>query len=148
MGILDLFKVVILVQLFFAFSITIIAHSLPADTLPQVTAFSDLSDEISLERVGTDVQNTIQNQANLPLIEIGAIIFYSGNIIIDLLLNFAFAIPQMIGLLIFGFTRLFSLDTFIIAYVELFFSVIMMVLYFIGLIELLTAIRSTGGTTI
>jgi len=146
MGIMDLFKVVVLVQLFYAFAITIVAHALPVDALPQATAFSDVSQEISLEQVGTDVQDSIQQQANLPLIELGAIIFYSGNIIIDLLLNFAFAIPEMIGLLIFGITRLFSLDTFIITYVQLFFSVVMMVLYFLGIIELLTAIRSRGSS--
>jgi len=146
MAIMDLFKVVVLVQLFYAFSITIVAHSLPAETLAQATRFQDISEEINLQNVGNDVQETIEKQANLPLIEIGAIIFYSGNIIIDLLLNFAFAIPQMIGLLVYGITSLFSIDTYIVAYVELFFSVVMMVLYFLGIIELLTAIRSRGTT--
>ena len=65
---------------------------------------------------------------------------------LDLLLNFAFAIPEMIGMLINGIQRLLNIDGYLFAAVELFFSVLMVALYFIGIVQLLGGMRS--GRTI
>lgn len=140
--IMQLFKIIILVQLFYAFCITGLTHALPADSLNYVTSFSDVGRTIDLDTVSDDVQESLESQTNIGVIELGALVFYSGNILIDLLLNFAFAMPQMFGLLVHGFTMLFNLDPIIFALVELFTAVAIMVLYFIALIQLLTGIRS------
>lgn len=145
-GAMAMFKAVILVMLFYSFAITIIAYSLPADAKHYVTGFSDATSEISLESVSSEVQDSIQRQTNIPVIEVGALIFYSGNIIIDLLLNFAYAIPQMIGMLINGLMLLFGVDSYIFAVVEIFASVVITIMYFISIIQLLASIRS--GQTI
>lgn len=141
---MDLFKMVIIIQLFYAFAITLLVYAVPADSLNYVTSFQDLATDIDLETVSTDIQDSVQDQLDIPVVELGALIFYSGNIIIDLLLNFFFAIPQMIGLFINGFMMLFNVDSYLFAVVELFSGVIVTVLYFIGLIQLLGNIRSGG----
>lgn len=143
-SIMDLFKMIIIIQLFYAFAITLLVYAVPADSLNYVTSFSDLASEIDLETVSTDIESSVQDQLNIPVVELGALIFYSGNIIIDLLLNFFFAIPEMIGLFINGFMLLFNVDSYIFAVVELFAGVIVTVLYFIGLIQLLGNLRSGG----
>lgn len=141
-NIMDLFKVIILVQLFYAVCITGLTYSLPSDTLNYVTSFSDVGQTIDLDTVSEDVRDSLESQTNIGVIELGALVFYSGNILIDLLLNFAFALPQMFGLIIHGITILFNLDPIIFALVQLFASVTILVLYFISLIQLLTGIRS------
>lgn len=141
----DLFKMMILVQLFYAFAITLLAHALPAASLVYIEPFSDLAQEISLESVTTDIEDTIGEQVNIPVIELGALVFYSGNILIDLMLNFFFAIPEMIGLLIHGFMMLFNVENYLFAQVQLVSMAVLSVLYFIGVVQLLMNIRSRGS---
>jgi hypothetical protein len=145
---MSLFKVIIVVQLFYAFSITVLAYALPAESIQYTTAFSDVADRIDLEGVSSDLEESVGEQLNIPVIELGALIFYSGNIIIDLLLNFFFAIPEMISLFINMFLMLFGIDSYIFAIVELFATAVITVLYFVGLIQLLVSIRSGRGTLV
>lgn len=142
MEMMNLFKVIIVIQLFYAISISLIVYSIPSESLDYVTSFSDLSEDIDLEGVGSQVQGSLEEQTNIPVVELGALVFYSGNILIDLLLNFAFAIPEMIGLVINGLSLLLNLDTFIVAYVELFASVLVIVMYFVGILQTLINVRS------
>jgi len=59
-----------------------------------------------------------------------------------LLMNFVFALPEMIGMFLNGICMLFQFDSFIWQQIQVFFSVLILVMYFIGLIQLLTGIRS------
>ena len=109
-----------------------------------VTGFSSITDTINLETVNTRVQSSVDSQIDIPIIELGALVFYSGNIFIDLILNFAFAIPEMIAILVNGIFLLFSLDSQVWAVVQLFASVAMGVVYLIGVLALLVNVRSRG----
>lgn len=133
-----------MVQLFYAIAITIIVGTIPAGALDYVTAFSDAGTEIDVEGVATEVQGSLESQTDIPVIELGALVFYSGNILIDLLVNFVTAIPQMIMLIINGLALLFGngINNLIIGSIELFASVAINIMYFIGLMQLLTGIRS------
>jgi hypothetical protein len=138
------FKVMIIVMLFYATSITLITYALEdvAPAQAQLLPYSELSEEIDLEGVSTQVEDSLTRQTDIPVVEVGALVFYSGNILIDLLLNFAYAVPQMIALLIHGLQTLLNIDVQIWAIVQIFASVLITALYFIGLIQLLTGIRS------
>lgn len=144
-NLMKMFTVMIIVQLFYSFGITTLTHSLPTSRLDYVEGFSDLADRLDLQTISNTFEDSVLDSMNMPLIELGALIFYSGNIIIDLLMNFIFAIPQMIGLFINGFIMLFSIDTFFTVQVQLFTSVIIGVMYFIGLLQLLMNVRSQGA---
>jgi hypothetical protein len=115
---MDLFKAIIVVQLFFGFGMTLLAYAMPVDSLDYVTAFTDVSSSINLNDTASMVQENLQRQTNIPVVEIGALVFYSGNILIDLLLNFLFAIPEMIGLLIHGVMFLINVDGYAFALLE------------------------------
>jgi len=145
---MSLFKTIILVQIFFSVAITMLAYAMPDESLQYVNGFTDLAGEVDIEGVRNDIQGSVENQLDIPVIELGALIFYSGNIIIDLLLNFFFAVPEMIGLIFNGLLLLFNIDSFLFAYVELFSAVTITVMYFIGLLQLLIGIRSGRGTII
>lgn len=144
MGMFSLFKSVIMVQLFYALGITLLTYSLSSAGIPlnYIGSFSDLADSIDLKGVSEDVQNSLESQTSIPVIELGALVFYSGNILLDLILNFAFAIPEMIGLIINGIGLLFNIDSYMFAIVEIFAGVVVMVMYFVGLMGLLQDIRS------
>lgn len=139
---MDLFKTIILVQLFFATSMTILTYALPTESLAYVDVFQNTADNISLTGVSNDVQDTLTRQQNIPIVDVGALLFYSGNILIDLMLNFIFAIPSMITLLLNGIMLIFPFDTFIVSRVAIFSSVIVTVMYIIGTIQILTAVRA------
>ncbi len=139
---MELFKIVIIIQLFYAFAITVLVTSMPAESLNYVTSFSDITEEIDLESVSSDVQGSLTSQTEIPVIDVGSLIFFSGNILLDLLLNFAFAIPQMMGLLISGLLLLINVDSNIYIAVELFTGVVIVVMYFIVIIQLIAGLRT------
>lgn len=140
--IVGFFKATILIMLFYSVSITILTYSMPDDSLKYVTSFSDITTPIDLETISADVQESLQSQTDIPVVELGALVFYSGNIFIDLLFNFAFAVPEMIGILINGVVRIFNIDFMLGNIVQLFSTTVLLVLYVISLIQLLTGIRS------
>lgn len=141
-SLMSYFKVIIIVMLFYAVSITLLEYTIPSPALVQITTFTNVGDGVNLNETSAKVQDSLTKQTSLPLVEIGALVFYSGNILLDLLLNFIFAIPQMVGLLINGLCLLINLPDFVATTVQVFASVVMVVVYLISLIQLLTNIRS------
>jgi len=139
---MDWFKAIIIVMLFYSFAITLLTYALPEQAKPFINPFSDVANEIDLESTSSQIRGSVEAQTNIPVVELGALVFYSGNILVDLLLNFAFAIPQMIGLIINGVMLMLNVDSYVFAVVEIFSAVIITVLYFIGLIQLITSVRS------
>lgn len=136
------FKGVLIVMLFYSFIITTMAYAVPDGAKNYVTGFSEVANDINLQNTSTQVQNSLTQQTNIPVIELGALVFYSGNIIVDLLLNFAFAIPQMISLLINGILMLLNVNSYFVNTIQLFTSATMMIFYIISIIQLLTNIRT------
>jgi hypothetical protein len=129
-------------MLFYSTAINILVYSMPDDTLVYASSFSDFTGDVDLNNIAEEVQGSVESQTNIPVIDIGALVFYSGNILIDLILNFAFALPEMVGLILTGLFMLINVDTGISNILQLFANVVIMVMYFIGIIELLTNVRS------
>lgn len=145
MNAMNMLKAIILIQLFFSAGITILSYAIPDAAQNTVTMFSG-SGTLDIESVGADVEDSLQKQTEVPVIELGALVFYSGNILLDFLLNFVFAIPEMIGMLINGIMLLLNVDSYIFAIVEIFAAVVVVVMYFLALISFLMSLRSgTAG---
>lgn len=142
MQMMSYFKIIIIIMLFYAVSITLLEHVIPVDAITMVTPFTNVGEGVDLNATSNKVQDSLTRQTSLPLVDMGALVFYSGNILLDLLLNFVFAIPQMVGLLINGLCLLLNLPDFISTTIQIFSSVIMVVIYLISLIQLITNVRS------
>lgn len=143
MDIMNVLKVIIVIQLFYAIAITMVAYALVGTgAAAQITPFSDPADQIDIASVSGELEDSIQRQIDIPAVEVGALVFYSGNILLDLLMNFVNAIPHMIMSVLNAFELLFNFDTFIMASIQTFMNVIIMVMYFIACIQLLAGIRS------
>lgn len=140
MSAINFFKAVIVVQLFFAICITMYVHALPAEAKSYPDFYTP---DINIEQISETIEASLETQTNIPAIDLGALVFYSGNILIDLLLNFVFAIPQMLTFIINAFMMFFvGADSVIMFYIQLFFSAGMVIFYIISLIQLLTNVRT------
>lgn len=139
-----LFVAILVMQLFYSFSITLVTHAMPADSLDFVTSFSDATTNYDFDSTTSQVETSLSSQTSIPVIELGALVFYSGNILIDLFLNFITAVPQMLGFLVAGFTMLWGFDAFAVVIIESFVGAIWFSLYMFGIIQLLTNMRSGG----
>jgi len=134
----------LMVMAFYSVAITLIAYAIPANSLNYVTA-QELSG-FKYQDLGNQMEDSLGKQTNLPIIDLAALVFFSGNILMDLLVNFMYAIPQMLGLLVKIITAIFNFDSGIILIVETFTSIIITSLYVVGIIQMLVGIRSqTGG---
>lgn len=139
----NLFKIVIIIMLFYSFATTLIAYALPANAVQYTDAFTNFKGGgVTMEGFSQDIQDSLEQQTNIPVIELGALVFYSGNILLDLLVNFAFAVPGMLAVLLNGITYLVGIDATIVYHLQTFISAIMLALYFFGLIQLITGLRS------
>jgi len=147
MDMMKLFSTIIMVQLFYSFAITTVVYSMEDELQLQSLPYYDADQKMDLNYTVNQVQSNIDSQTKLPLIEFGALLFYSSNIILDLLLNFAFAIPQMIGFIVSGMCALFAFPVSIIATVQAFASGIIILLYFISILQLIISMRSGRGIT-
>lgn len=148
-GSFGFFKTMLIVNLFFTLSITLLTYGLTtmaSESVTHIYTYSALADRMGLEEVSERVESGLDRELTVPLLDVGALVFYSGNIIIDLLLNFAFAIPQMLTLLLHAFTQLFALDSTILGHVQLFSMVVFGIFYIFGFIQMLLGVRS--GRTI
>jgi hypothetical protein len=141
-NIIQYMKITLVIMLFYSFSITMLTYTLPADMKNQAEIFTQLSSDYDIDNTVDELQSSLDRQKNIPIIEFGALVYYSGNILIDLVMNFLFAIPEMISLLLNGILTIFSIDTQMIAYLQIFASSLMIIIYIIGVIQMLTNIRS------
>ncbi len=106
---------------------------------------ASMASDYSKKNISDTMTSQITNQKNIPIIEMGALLFYSGNFLLDLGVNFIFAIPEMIGLLLHGIAFLFDIDNTIMNNIQLFVTGIMGVLYVLGLLQMMLSIRSGGS---
>jgi hypothetical protein len=139
---MEYFKTIVTIMLFYSFCINVITYAMPSDALQYVTSFSDLGNSITTSDITGEIEDSLSQQTNIPVIDVGSLVFYSGNFLLDLLLNFMFAIPEMIGLLVTAFCMLVNLDTSLAAYVSIFAAAITSALYLIGAIQFILGIRS------
>jgi hypothetical protein len=147
MDMLKLFVTMIIVQGFYAFAVTLIAYSVPPDVLGYTSTVSQPASDFNIPMMNSKVSSNLNLQKNIPLIDLGSLLFYSGNFIMDMLLNFITAIPQMISLLIMLiFGNLINLDPYILTQINVFSGGIITLIYMIGIIQTLMSIRSRGST--
>jgi hypothetical protein len=145
MGGLDNFKVMMTAQVFWSFVFTMLLYTTPVADQNQLAWITMSSGTTDLATIGTSFEAAVTNQTNIPIVEIGALLFYSGNIIIDLLLNFAFAIPQMFSILLNLLFLVIPLPNLIAKGVTLFIMAMISIAYAMGILQFVTNLRSGGS---
>lgn len=135
------FETLIIMQLFYAFAVTVIVYSMPADTVNYISVFQT---NVDLEGTSVKIQENLQKQMDIPVVDLGALVFYSGNIFVDLLLNFMTAIPQMFSLLLTGLFTFLNIDAYIATQLKLFTTTLLTITYVLMLLKFIMQIRSRG----
>jgi len=136
--------ITIIVMLFFSIGVNLITYALPENARNTVKIFSEASENTyDIDSMTSKLEEGLTQQTQIPVVDIGAIVFYSGNFILDLFLNFIFAIPEMIGFFFNGVMLIMNIENdFIILGIQSFCAVAMFIIYIIELISMLTNIRS------
>jgi len=140
MSTLDIFKLIIIVQIFFGVSVTLLAHTMPT------TSYADMiqaDHQVDLTETGNIITDAAERQTNIPILDIGSLVFYSGNIIIDLVLNSIFAIPEMVTSLVNVFNLFFPLEPTIKLYIGLTIFLIIGAIYIINVLAFILNLRSS-----
>ncbi len=152
MGMLDIIKVTAVMMIFFSSSMTVMTYTLAyigdVDANSYTDIFSSVSTEYSKKNITDTMTSQIQSQKQIPLIEMGALLFYSGNFMIDLCFNFIFAIPQMIGLILSGVALLFNVDPDLMYMLQVYLMGVMGMLYIISIIQMIMGIRTQSGSVL
>lgn len=140
-----MFITLIVVQAFFSFGVTTVTHAMQ-QAMPETTHYIDdyifMTADYNLDKISSRVQTGMTQQTHIPIIETGSLLFYSGQYFLDLILNFIFAAPIMLGFLISGVANIIGWSQDFYIPMILFFGVLIQAMYIIGIIQLITGIRS------
>lgn len=141
MGAFDFWKTALIIHIFWAFAITLLVATIPASHLDYVNTY-EIAVTTDLSEISTDLESGLTNQTNLPLIEVGALVFYSGNILLNLMLNFLNAVPQMFTLLLTAIFQFIAVPDVIQTKVKYYFLVVVSAFYYALLLAMLLNVRS------
>jgi hypothetical protein len=141
MGEMSILKGILVIMLFYSFGVTIFSYTLPTATLDYIKPF-ETKTTTSLTDTVNEVESSIDRQLNIPIIEIGALVFYSGNIVIDLFLNFIFAVPEMLTILTHGIILIINLPDYLVDTIQTFAFSVFSIFYILSVIQLLLGVRS------
>lgn len=142
MTIIDYLKIIVFISFFYSFAITILSYTLPERPPYIFEQFQKYTETYNIQNTTYIIEQYYQRQTNIPLADMAALVFYSGNIFIDLLLNFVFAIPSMLTLLLDALFRLINVPAAISALLKLTVYSLSFVLYMIYLISAVVSIRT------
>jgi hypothetical protein len=142
MSYLSFIKALILISAFYSFTVTIIAHTLPEPPIPLFSEIQRQANNYELSDVAEKIRGTYETQTNLPMVEMAAIIFYSGNLLIDLLANFITAIPSMFTLLVEVVFWIVNVPAPIASLIKLVIYVGATAIYLATLINILVTLRT------
>ena len=118
---------------------------MPNATSNQVVMFNNSNNLIELGTLQSSIDSGISVQTSIPLLETGALIFYSSATILNLMVNFFTAIPQMATLLVTVLFMFIPVDLSIAITVKMWVFGIVGILYAIALFAFITGSRTNLG---
>jgi len=145
MGVMEWFKVALAVQLFYGLAVSLMVYGLsdaPNYSNSSVQNFLAANQDFNTETIAEDIGVNADKQFEIGVRDVGSLAYFSGNFLIDLVVNAATAIPQMFGLLIYGIGYYVGLDKVIASNLQLFVAVLVGALYVLAIIEMLVGVRS------
>ena len=146
MNALQLFTTLLLVQLFWSLGVSLIVPNMPNATANQVVMFTNSNNVIELGTLQSSISQGITDQQNIPLLEVGALVFYSSATILNIMINFFTAIPQMVTLLMTVLFIFIPLGTSLQITLQTWVFAIVTVLYFVALFTFLMGTRTNLGS--
>jgi len=134
------FVIIILVQLFYSVAVSLYSYAFNKMGVTINQEF--VAETQNLTSVSSKIESSLKLQTNIPIVDLGALLFYSGNLLIDMMLNFFFAIPSMATILIHFLGLMLNLDAHIVTMLKLVVFGFISVWYFLQIILFLVSLRS------
>lgn len=138
----EFFTRAIEVMAVYSLMITLLIYSLPAADLDYVYELKASPAYRELDDISSQFQSNIDQQKSFGVVEVGALALYSGNILIDLILNFFGAIPSMATIIMQGILVFMNLSSPLKNALMTFTYAIVGIIYLLSIILLLLDIRS------
>jgi hypothetical protein len=133
----EFMKNIILFSAFYSLIVTLLSYAVivPNEFIPE----KNINDIRGL------TENVYKNSVGIPIIDLGALVFFTGNAFLDFLINFITAVPSAtVAVLSFAF-MFTNLPTDVINVVKTSIFAVGIVLYVITLIAIILNIRSRGA---
>lgn len=139
---LQVFTSLLMVQMFYALAVTLIVAVVPGIAANQIVAFTNNSSVIQFTTLASAMQGGVSNQFNIPLLDFGALIFYSTSILLNLMVNFFTAIPQMLSILVQAIFIFIPIDMNLQIIIKGTFITIMTILYYLYILSFIMSTRT------
>ena len=139
---------IVMIQLFYGFGMTALAYALPVANVDLMGTYNQPVSDLDMLDIADSIESNLRSQVNIPIVDVGSMVFYSGNILMDLIINFFTAIPSMITLAFSAFFMLFPVDAFLATQVKIVVWVFATVVYFIAFLSFIMSVRSGFGGVI
>lgn len=148
MGTYSMFKAAITVMLFYSIAITLFTHALPVNERNYLVSFNlgESSVTTDYSEISSKVEKNFESQTKVGVVEIGALVLYSGNLVLDLILNTFNAIPSMISVFFKAIFLFFPLDAELANKFILGVYAIVSVSWTLSVIYFLTQVRTQSGS--
>jgi hypothetical protein len=147
MGYTSYIYILMIITGFYSVGITIYSYSMPSPLITHVTQIGQITGIGNTEAESEILQDSLRKQTNIPLIDVGALVWYSGNIFLDFALNFITAIPQMITQLLTILFMFMHISTTLAHTIQVFLTLITTVGFIFFIIELILSIRASQQLT-
>lgn len=148
MGTYSMFKAAITVMLFYSIAVTLFTHALPQSERNYLVSFDlgESSVATNYADISSQVERNFESQTKVGVVEIGALVLYSGNLVLDLILNTFNAIPSMISVLFKAVFLFFPMDAELANKFIIGIYAIVSVSWVLSVIYFLTQIRTQSGS--
>jgi len=141
-SIVSFFKIILMIQIFYAIGISVIDYGLPAQYSNNLDPLSDNSANVDINSMSDDMEDLIDKQQTMPNEDLGGLALYSGNLLISLFINFLTAVPAMFVLLVTFIGMLINVDPFYLNQIKLFIFIVIGLGYVFSLVLLLVSLRT------
>ena len=132
---------IIMMQIVFTFAVTLVTYTLP-DNVKQYSSMLETEHQTDTSQMVTEFEQSLGTVKNVPLYDVGMLVFWTGNIIVDIFLNFIFALPEMITLVLNAMFIFIPIDPYLQYNIKLIVMVIGGILYIWMIISIISGIRS------
>lgn len=135
---------VVLMSLFWSFAITTIVYALqqnPVQDINYIVEFQN-ADIPSYAETGQEFQTNLQLQKQFGIVDAGALALFSGNLLLDLTINFFFAVPNMFYLFFSGMFAFLHINVFLQKEIVTWVQVVLAVISTIFLFQFLLGART------
>jgi hypothetical protein len=136
------------VMLFYSGSVTILTYSLAGYSPNQAIMAQYNNASVDPADIQNRVEQATRSETRIPIVTEAALVFYSGNLLLDLMLNFITAIPNMIAIVIGTIIYFFGVDPSIMATVKIILIAIIMAVQLMAIVGFILSFRNKTGSVV